>query len=202
MLMAKRYYFSVHFTPSSSDMALLTGRCIQQMHLFLVNNPTANGQVGVCLPRWTQSSIGNTVAFVAESKEMLLGLSFQPYFSIMCKEGIFECSKVCQVPDGLPEVRFIRNQTIGKIYVASKNRRMRRCLERAKELGNDYSPGVNEERHFNFFHRIPISSGSSGQDYLLHVQKENAEKRALSHFSSYGLATNQEKRGTVPDLMI
>ncbi|HFG1948628.1 TPA: type I-F CRISPR-associated endoribonuclease Cas6/Csy4, partial [Vibrio cholerae] len=32
------------------------------------------------------------------------------------------------------------------------------------------------------------------------IQKELADERAESGFNSYGFATNQEKRATVPDL--
>ncbi|MDF4804736.1 type I-F CRISPR-associated endoribonuclease Cas6/Csy4, partial [Vibrio parahaemolyticus] len=49
-------------------------------------------------------------------------------------------------------------------------------------------------------HRIPISSGSSGEDYMLFVQKEFVGERGGANFNSYGLATNQERRGTVPEL--
>jgi CRISPR-associated endonuclease Csy4 len=203
--MTKRYYFSIRYIPSHADFGLLAGRCIQQMHMFMINNPQVKNKVGVCFPRWNAVDIGDTIAFVMEDKEMLLGLSFQPYFSMMVKEGVFEASKVCEVPEDLSEVRFVRNQTIGKTFIASKQRRMKRSMVRAKassELSaTEYIPVSEEERVVDHFHRVPISSGSSGQEYILHVQKEFVDSRELPNFNSYGLATNQEKRGTVPDLI-
>ncbi|MEZ9581629.1 type I-F CRISPR-associated endoribonuclease Cas6/Csy4, partial [Vibrio cyclitrophicus] len=61
-------------------------------------------------------------------------------------------------------------------------------------------PATNEERVIDSFHRIPISSGSSGEDYILFVQKELVSERVAANFNSYGLATNQERKGTVPEL--
>ncbi|MBF4242217.1 type I-F CRISPR-associated endoribonuclease Cas6/Csy4, partial [Vibrio anguillarum] len=43
---------------------------------------------------------------------------------------------------------------------------------------------------------------SSGQDFILFIQKEFVGERAESSFNSYGFSTNNEKRGTVPDLML
>ncbi|MFA0026623.1 type I-F CRISPR-associated endoribonuclease Cas6/Csy4, partial [Vibrio sp. 10N.261.49.A5] len=58
---------------------------------------------------------------------------------------------------------------------------------------------TNEDRVIDSFHRIPISSGSSGEDYMLFVQKELVSERGTANFNSYGLATNQERKGTVPE---
>ncbi|WP_418114087.1 type I-F CRISPR-associated endoribonuclease Cas6/Csy4 [Vibrio scophthalmi] len=204
--MTKRYYFSIRYIPSHADFGLLAGRCIQQMHMFMVNNPQAKNKVGVCFPRWNAVDIGDTIAFVMEDKEMLLGLYFQPYFSMMVQEGVFEASKVCEVPEDSSEVRFVRNQTIGKSFIASKQRRMKRSMVRSEarsELSDtECIPVSEEERVVDHFHRIPISSGSSGQEYILHIQKELVDSREQPNFNSYGLATNQEKRGTVPNLCL
>lgn len=200
--MTKRYYFSIRYIPLHADFGLLAGRCIQQMHMFMVNNPQAKNKVGVCFPRWNAVDIGDTIAFVMEDKEVLLGLSFQPYFSMMIQEGVFEASKVCDVPEESSEVRFVRNQTIGKSFIASKQRRMKRSMVRSELSDTERIPIAEEERVVDHFHRVPISSGSSGQEYILHVQKEFVDSREQPNFNSYGLATNQEKRGTVPDLSI
>lgn len=204
--MTKRYYFSLRYMPSRADFGLLACRCIQQVHMFMVNNPQSKNKVGVCFPRWNALDIGDTIAFVMEDKEMLLGLSFQPYFSMMVQEGVFEASKVSEVPEDTSEVRFVRNQTIGKSFIASKQRRMKRSMVRSEarpELSaTEYIPVAEEERVVDHFHRIPISSGSSGQEYILHVQKEFVDSREQPNFNSYGLATNQDKRGTVPDLSL
>lgn len=200
--MNKRYYFSIRFIPLHADFGLLAGRCIQQMHTFIVNNPQVKNKVGVCFPRWNPMNIGNVLSFVMEDKEVLVGLSFQPYFSMMVKEGLFEVSRVIEVPKDVPEVRFVRNQTIGKSFIASKQRRMKRSITRAQSSSTEYIPIPKEERVFEQFHRVPLSSTSTDQDYVLHVQKEFVESREKSNFNSYGLATNLEKRGTVPDLGI
>ena len=199
--MTKRYYFLIRYMPAQADHELLAGRCISQMHLFMVNNRQAMNRIGVSFPDWNESTVGQTIAFVAEDKEMMVGLSFQPYFSLMVNEGLFEISSVCEVPDIAVEVRFTRNQTIGKSFLGSKKRRIKRSMARAELSGVEPSlPATNEERVIDSFHRIPISSGSSGEDYNLFVQKEFAGERLEANFNSYGLATNEERRGTVPDL--
>ncbi|WP_122055459.1 type I-F CRISPR-associated endoribonuclease Cas6/Csy4 [Vibrio sp. Evd11] len=198
--MTKRYYFLIRYTPANADYGLLAGRCISQMHLFMVNNRQAMNKIGVSFPDWSDVTVGQTIAFVAEDKEMMVGLSFQPYFSLMVNEGLFEISSVCEVPDTAVEVRFVRNQTIGKNFLGSKKRRIKRSMARAELSGVESSlPVSNEERVIDSFHRIPISSGSSGEDYILFVQKEFVGDRVAANFNSYGLATNQERKGTVPD---
>ena len=199
--MTKRYYFLIRYMPANADYGLLAGRCISQMHLFMVNNRQAMNRIGVSFPDWNEPSVGQTIAFVAEDKEVMVGLSFQPYFSLMVNEGLFEISSVCEVPDIAAEVRFTRNQTIGKSFLGFKKRRIKRSMVRAELSGVEPSlPETNEERVIDSFHRIPISSGSSGEDYILFVQKDLVSERGAANFNSYGLATNEERRGTVPDL--
>ncbi|RZP61082.1 type I-F CRISPR-associated endoribonuclease Cas6/Csy4 [Vibrio vulnificus] len=199
--MTKRYYFFIRYTPVQADYELLAGRCISQMHLFMVNNRQAMNRIGVSFPDWNESTVGQTIAFVAEDKEMMIGLSFQPYFSLMVNEGLFEISSVSEVPDNALEVRFVRNQTIGKSFLGSKKRRIKRSMARAELLdAGTILPVTNEERVVDSFHRIPMSSGSSEQDFILFIQKEFADERAECGFNSYGLATNEERRGTVPEL--
>ena len=199
--MTKRYYFLIRYIPAQADHELLAGRCISQMHLFMVNNRQAMSKIGVSFPDWSDVTVGQTIAFVAEDKEMMVGLSFQPYFSVMVNEGLFEISSVCEVPDTSAEVRFVRNQTIGKSFLGSKKRRIKRCMARAELSGVEPSlPATNEDRVIDSFHRIPISSSSSEEDYILFVQKELVGERVAANFNSYGLATNQERKGTVPEL--
>ncbi|NOI76983.1 type I-F CRISPR-associated endoribonuclease Cas6/Csy4 [Vibrio coralliilyticus] len=199
--MTKRYYFLIRYKPVQADNELLAGRCISQMHLFMVNNRQAMNRIGVSFPDWNESTVGQTIAFVAEDKDMMIGLSFQPYFSLMVNEGLFDIFRVCEVPDTVGEVRFVRNQTIGKSFLGSKKRRIKRSMARAELRGAEtLLPIANEERVINSFHRIPISSGSSAQDYVLFIQKEFVDERVAANFNSYGLATNQERKGTVPEL--
>ncbi|MEZ8106614.1 type I-F CRISPR-associated endoribonuclease Cas6/Csy4 [Vibrio cortegadensis] len=198
--MKQRYYFCIRYLPDHADCGLLTGRCISQMHKFMVNNQQAMNQIGVSFPNWGVDSIGDTIAFVSEDKELLIGLSFQPYFSVMKEEELFELSSVSEVREGAAEVRFVRNQTIGKSFIGSKKRRMKRSMARAELTGTESLPVANEEREIDHFHRVLISSGSSKQDFVLHIQKEHVGNRNITNFNSYGLATNQDKRGTVPDI--
>lgn len=198
--MSGRYFFVVKFLPDYADTSLLCGRCISIMHGFINKNPTGKNAVGVSFPFWTEESLGNAIAFVAEDKELLIGLSFQPYFSLMKEEGLFELSAVLPVADDAKEIRFIRNQAIGKSFLGSKRRRMKRAQDRAEKLGKIQQNKVNEERVFDNFHRIPLSSQSTNQDIMLHVQKEECVDIMLNQFNSYGLATNQAWKGTVPDL--
>lgn len=198
--MSGRYFFVVKFLPDYADTSLLCGRCISIMHGFINKNPTGKNAVGVSFPFWTEESLGNAIAFVAEDKELLIGLSFQPYFSLMKEKGLFELSAVLPVADDAKEIRFIRNQAIGKSFLGSKRRRMKRAQDRAEKLGNIQPNKVNEDRVFDNFHRIPLSSQSTNQDIMLHVQKEECVDIMLNQFNSYGLATNQAWKGTVPDL--
>lgn len=199
--MTKRYYFCIRYTPVQADYELLAGRCISQMHLFMVNNRQAMNKIGVSFPDWSDVTVGQTIAFVADDKEVMVGLSFQPYFSLMVNEGLFEISSVFEVPDNAIEVRFTRNQTIGKSFLGSKKRRIKRSMARAELSGVELLlPATNEERVIDSFHRIQISSASSGEYYILFVQKESVGERVAGNFNSYGLATNQERKGTVPEL--
>ncbi|NOH31077.1 type I-F CRISPR-associated endoribonuclease Cas6/Csy4 [Vibrio mediterranei] len=198
--MDKRYYFAIRYISEHADFSLLAGRCISQMHKFMVNNKKAMNQIGVSFPAWGIDSVGSSIAFVSEDKELLIGLSFQPYFSVMVQEELFEIFSVSAIPEGVAEVRFVRNQTIGKSFIGSKKRRMKRSMARAELAGEESFPVADEEREFEHFHRIPISSGSSKQDFILHVQKEWVDERNAANFNTYGFATNQDRRGTVPDI--
>lgn len=198
--MFQRYFFVITFIPKHADASLLCGRCISTMHGFINNNLTGKNSVGVSFPLWTDESLGSAIAFVAEDKELLIGLSFQPYFSMMKEEGLFEISSILPVDKENKEVRFIRNQAIGKSFLGSKKRRMKRAQLRAEKLDFIATPKVNEERVFDSFHRVVLSSQSTQQDIVLHIQKQECDEVTLNHFNSYGLATNQAWKGTVPDL--
>ncbi|WP_153446846.1 type I-F CRISPR-associated endoribonuclease Cas6/Csy4 [Vibrio algicola] len=198
--MTQRYYFIVKFLLEDVDAGLLAGRCISTLHGFINNNLTGKNQVGVSFPLWSDDTLGNAVAFVADDKELLIGLSFQPYFSLMKSEELFDLSPVVPVPTDLPEIRFVRNQTIGKSFLGSKRRRMKRAQSRAETMGKLITPQPNEEREFELFHRVPLTSKSTGEEMMLHVQKQSNVEVVDTNFNAYGLATNQAWKGTVPDL--
>ncbi|MBD1388393.1 MULTISPECIES: type I-F CRISPR-associated endoribonuclease Cas6/Csy4 [Echinimonadaceae] len=196
--MSCRYGFVVEFIPESGDCNLLAGRCIKTLHGFLNANKNAANSIGVAFPLWGIQSVGKAIAFVGPSEKELVGLSYQPYFSMMKEEGLFNMSSVKKLPKQLAEVRFVRNQTIAKTFVASKRRRMNRAIERS---GSDsYTPKASEEREFDFFHCIPIESKCSQQEFVLHVQKQDALEVNVAGFNSYGLATNQRWQGSVPNI--
>jgi CRISPR-associated endonuclease Csy4 len=99
------------------------------------------------------------------------------------------------------EVRFKRNQSIAKIFVGESRRRLKRLEKRALARGEIFSPKKSSySRELNLFHRIPISSSSNHNDFILHIQKENVDCISEPNFSGYGFASNNKFHGTVPDL--
>jgi CRISPR-associated endonuclease Csy4 len=117
--------------------------------------------------------------------------------------GFFKLSEVSLVPNDCKEVRFKRNQSIAKIYVGESRRRLKRLEKRALARGEVFTPQKSSySRELNVFHRIAISSNSTQEDYILHIQKEDIVSKAESSFSSYGFATNTRFKGTVPDLSL
>lgn len=196
--MVERYYFVIEFVPEHADNELLAGRCIQTLHGFMGANSQLMHKLGVCFPYWSSESVGKAIAFIGTNEKDLVGLSYQPYFSRMVSEGLFEISNIQPVPNGLPEVRFVRNQTIGKMFVASKKRRIERSMRR----NAGHTPKPSEDREFELFHKIPIASQKSGQDFVLHIQKQVPENNQGSEFNSYGFGSPVEWDGTVPDLCL
>lgn len=198
-----RYYFSIRYLPEQANNELLAGRCISRMHGFISNdrNSQFKHSVGISFPHWNEHSVGNVIVFVSTNKDLLIGLSFQPYFSTMVGEGLFEISSVELVPDDVDEIRFVRNQTIAKSFIGSKKRRINRGMRRAEVIGQDYFPESEEEREFDFFHSVPMNS-SSTDEFVLFIQREVFTEGKQEGFNSYGLATNDKWRGTVPNLVI
>lgn len=199
--MKARYYFSIRFIPENADNELLTGRCISNMHGFLSHerNRSFKNSVGVCFPRWSEKTVGNEIAFVSPHESILTGLSYQPYFSMMVNEGLFDISDIKFVPDDVDEVRFVFNKTIQKIFNGSKKRRIKRSMLRAETQGRIYTPVSVEEREFELFHEIPISSQSSGHAFVLHIQRQFPVYQEIGQsFNGYGFASNQRWQGTVP----
>lgn len=196
--MNNRYFFTIKFLPAQADCALLAGRCIKTLHGFMAVNEAAANKVGICFPKWNDRNIGSAIGFVCHGETTLTGLSYQPYFTLMRSEGLFEISPVKTVPEAAPEVRFVRNQTIDKSFPDSKRRRLRRAEKRAIEAGRDFTPVSEEERTFLPFHSIPMGSKSSGKDFALQVQVEDEEEPCDGGYNMYGLATNKMWRGTVP----
>jgi len=195
----KRYYFMVRFLPEQANLALLTGRCISVMHGFICKRDIQG--LGVSFPAWSDTSIGNMIAFVHTDIGVLNELRLQGYFQDMQECGFFSIGPVEAVPDNCGEVRFKRNQSIAKIFVGEARRRLKRLEKRALARGEIFNPNKSPEpREREAFHRIAMSSGRSQEDYILHVQKDTADKQLEPMFNSYGFATNQQLNGTVPNL--
>jgi CRISPR-associated endonuclease Csy4 len=199
--MESRYYFSIRYIPEHANNELLAGRCISTMHGFLSQerNKTFKNSVGISFPRWTEQTVGRVITFVSKHETILTGLLFQPYFSTMVNEGVFEISRVDVVTSEAVEARFVFNKTIQKIFSGSKKRRMKRAMKRAEERGEAYLPVSEEDRSFEQFHQVPIGSGSTGNEFVLHIQREwLKEIDSESGFNGYGFASNDKWRGTVP----
>lgn len=195
----QRYYFFVEFLPKEANLALLTGRCISVMHGFICKHSIQG--LGVSFPSWTEQSIGASVAFIHPDAMTLNGLKKQPYFQDMENIGFFKLSDVSEVPDTCKEVRFKRNQTIAKIFAGDSRRRLARLKRRAEARGEPFTPAIrNQAKELDPFHCVALSSASSGQDFLLHIQKETVNQIPSLEFNQYGLSTNQKFSGTVPDL--
>jgi CRISPR-associated endonuclease Csy4 len=199
--MESRYYFSIRYLPEHADNSLLAGRCIANMHGFLSHerNISFKNSVGISFPCWTEQTVGRVITFVSKHEDILTGLSYQPYFSTMMNEGIFDISQINIVPSDVAETRFVFNKTIQKIFRGSKKRRMKRAMKRAEERGVGYLPVSEEERIFDNFHQVPIGSRSTGNEFVLHIQRELLTEMSVEYgFNGYGFASNDRWRGTVP----
>jgi CRISPR-associated endonuclease Csy4 len=195
----QRFYFAVRFIPKEANLALLMGRCISVMHGFICNREISG--LGVTFPAWSDSSIGDVIAFVHTDAAILDGLKQQSYFQEMAAFGFFCVSSVASVPLECSEVRFKRNQCIAKMFVGEALRRLKRLEKRALARGEVFKPIKHfKERDFDTFHCIAVSSASTSQDFLLHIQREIVAIPQEPAFSKYGLATNKVHNGSVPEL--
>lgn len=189
----------VRFVPEEANCALLMGRCISILHGYISRHCIEG--LGVTLPAWSDSSIGNVIAFTHRESAVLDELILQSYFQDMQECGFFKLDQVDVVPDNCIEVKFRRNQQVAKMFSGEKRRRLKRLKKRALARGEVFSPVKGTQtREFELFHRIAISSKSNQQDYILHIQKDVVDKQAEPEFSCYGFASTSKFSGTVPDL--
>lgn len=194
-----RYYFAVRFIPKDANLALLMGRCISVMHGFICKRNISG--LGITFPAWSETSIGNVIAFVHADAAILEDLKQQPYFNDMAEYGFFSITNVTEVPLDCAEVRFKRNQAIAKIFAGEARRRLKRLEKRALARGEVFNPVKhNKEREFETFHCIAMGSTTTSQDFLLHVQRENVTTEQKPEFSKYGLASMNVNGGSVPEL--
>jgi len=197
----KRYFFIVRFVPEEANCGLLMGRCISIMHGYISKHSVEG--MGGTLPAWSDSSIGNVIAFTHRDGEILNELRQQSYFQDMQECGFFKLGQVSDVPNDCLEVKFRRNQQVAKMFAGENKRRLERLKKRALARGEPFLPvKENKPRDLELFHRIAMSSKSSQQDYLLHIQRDVVDKQAEPEFSCYGFASNTKFNGTVPDLSL
>lgn len=195
----KRYFFCVKYLLDGSDPQLLAGRCISVLHGYMIKHSISS--IGVSFPQWSYDSLGLSIAFVSDDLEHLRTLRTQSYFNMMSDEGFFSITEVMQVPENLQEVRFVRNQSVAKLFAGETRRRLARAKRRAEERGDVFDPkGLNIPCEVVPFHCVKAGSRSNGQYFVLHIQKETTESKLSTEFNNYGFATNVNIRGTVPDL--
>jgi len=194
-----RYYFCIRYVPDRVDVSLLAGRCIWILHGFITKRQCSG--IGVSFPDWSNESLGKSIAFVSQDKDVLELLSSQSYFQMMESEKIFYVSPVTKVPDSCSEIRFKRNQNIAKCFVGERKRRLARAKRRAAARGEEFKPVLNSPiREVEPFHNAAVYSKSSNTTLMLHIQKQNNVNRVNNDFGNYGLATNRNFMGTVPEL--
>lgn len=194
------HYFSITYVPDDCDNELLAGRCIAEFHKLISSlKLIENNSFAIGFPNWSEQSIGNEFAIFSDNSELLSAIKYQPYFNLMKNEELFSITNIKPVPNNLPQIRFIRNQSIGKIFIGSKRRRIQRSITRNNK---EHTPISNEDREFDTFHKVSCSSKSKQQQFILHIQKDITPRTTDSNdsYNSYGLATNSKHLGTVPDL--
>ncbi|WP_417345542.1 type I-F CRISPR-associated endoribonuclease Cas6/Csy4 [Ferrimonas sp.] len=197
--MTPRYFFAIRYLARNADYTLLAGRCLSILHGFLKRH-SATG-IGVSFPDWSENTVGASIAFIGSEQLILKQLRSQPYFTMMATDSLFEVTEVAEVPEACPEVRFTRNQGVAKCFAGEKRRRLARARRRAASRGEPFRPVAEiHGREIIPFNSALMESKSTGQQYLLHIQREGEVSQVCEGFGGYGLATNRHHRGTVPAL--
>jgi len=193
-----RFYFLVKFQSPESDYSLLVGRCLSQLHGFRLHHQQRAG-IGICLPAWSDASIGNVVGFVCKDKDLLCFFRRRSYFELMASEGYFEISPILEVPCDLPDVRFIRNQCIAKAFAGERRRRLARAKRRVEARGGVFAPlPPVETREIAGFHCALMYSQCSNQGFVFFLQLVPCECEGSDRYTTYGLATSTRFDGSVP----
>lgn len=195
-----QYCFVIRYLPKEANEHVLAGKCLSILHGFVARHNVQG--LGVTFPDWSDGSIGSTIAFVHADSALLAQFSQQRYFTDMCDFGFFSVGEITRVPEQCAQVRFLRNQHYSKRFAGSVRRRVDRLKRRAAERGEEYQPKPhNPETEYALSHSIPAKSRSTQQGFMLHIQKELAEKKEVEHvFNGYGLSDSTRATGTVPDL--
>lgn len=180
-------------------MGFLIGRCLKILHGF--NKRNKINDIGVTFPEWDDSGLGKTLGFVSVSLGHLNLLIEQQYFLEMQKLKYFDISELRKLSDTtVEEVAFIRNQAIDQISTKSIHRQINRSKRRAESRGEIYSPKIEPSKNLTFqlFHKIPMSSSSSGFNFSLSIQCVKMDETLNGRFSSYGLSNKTNFVSSVP----
>jgi len=195
----QHYFFVINYLPVNADPSLLAGRCISTLHGYATHHP--NTQIGVSFPDWCDTTIGHSIAFVSIHRSQLEAFRKREYFQVMETNNLFALSQVIKAPHSCSEVQFIRNQNVAKIFVGGRKRILARAKRRAEARGEIFhlkSPVDTKE--VGIFHCVSMQSISSGQSYVLCIQKRSCEGLTRGVYSNYGLASNNIYTGSVPEL--
>jgi CRISPR-associated endonuclease Csy4 len=179
----------------------LAGKCIRILHAF--QSRFELRIIGVTFPEWSASSIGNSIAFVSESERSLAILRTQHYFTQMVEEGYFALSDTLLVPikPSVPEVIYYRERRFEKETAAARQRELKRLQNRAAAREEEYTPQQTSstQAEMPMAHQISFGS-SSGHGFNLFIGRLVTDKPDSANFSSYGLGSRPEGRGSVPCL--
>ena len=180
-----RHAFLVQFCDPSSDVFLLASRCHQILHGFLCRHDLR--AIRVAYPHWSESTVGDEVAFVCRDKTILQQFAQQPFFSLMKRINKFDWSDIIVIQEGGPEVQYCRTQRPDKHTQAGQGRDARRREKRGIEP-RKYIPKALEFEHY---HSVKKREG------FLHIHRRLVQEVSHGGFSSYGLA-GETNSGTVP----
>ena len=183
--MTMRYAFLVQFCDPSSDVFLLASRCHQVLHSFLCRHKSRN--IGVAYPHWSESSVGDEIAFVCRDKTILRQFAQQSLFSLMKQINKFDWGDIIVIQEGGPEVQYYRSQRQDKYNQAGLERDARRRENRGIEP-RKYIP---QTQTFEHYHSVKKKKG------FLHIHRKLVTEVSYEGYGSYGLS-GETNTGTVP----
>ncbi|WP_067515289.1 type I-F CRISPR-associated endoribonuclease Cas6/Csy4 [Endozoicomonas ascidiicola] len=197
-----RFSFGIRFKARSNN-ELMVGRCLKVLHGYQYSQGI--NSIGVTFPEYCNTTIGDVIGFVAADRHCLQQLMVHPYFQQMQKLKKFFFHEIITVPDNLPEVRYCKDQKSDKYCAGGRQRRIRRGQRIAEKKGYAYQPRYdpsNNERTIQLFHKIPMTSSENpAQVFYYRVQRHETNNISCGGYTSYGLANQQEAKGTVPELV-
>ncbi|WP_338294180.1 type I-F CRISPR-associated endoribonuclease Cas6/Csy4 [Planctobacterium marinum] len=193
------HYIRINFIAKEQDVNHLAGKCIRILHGVYHRQKINN--IAIAFPEWSCSSPGDSIVFVSPDKDSLQILAEQNYYLKMQELGYFNISNVRQSPSDSDYCLFIRNQRIEKYSPSGLKRILHRSKKRAESRGEIYRP-IHQSIDVNWgdVHLIPISSGSSNQEFKLYIERlpKTAQPGDNQIATSYGLSNQSSKQFYVP----